>query len=621
MNYLTLENITKSYGPKILFNNINLIINKGDRMALVAKNGTGKTTLLRVLAGTEGSEGENAKILISKDIRTGILEQEPALDDSMTALEAVFHSNNPQIQAIKNYEKSLIENDPLSMNEALARLDELQAWDFEAKIKEILFKLKIDTFLNQRISSLSGGQKKRVALAIMLIDEPDFMILDEPTNHLDLDMIEWLEAYFAARPSLTLFIVTHDRYFLDTVCNTIIELENGKFYRYKGNYAYYLEQKSHRVEVDAATMSKNQKLFTRELEWMRRQPQARTTKAQSRIDDFYDLKDKVTRKVENTDMQIDIKTSWMGSKILELHNVSKQFNDIKLIDNFSYKFKKGERVGIVGQNGAGKSTFLNLITGELMPDGGKVVIGETIQFGHYTQSGMKLRDEKRVIEVITDIAEFIPLEKGQKITASALLERFLFSKEQQQVYVSQLSGGEKRRLYLLTVIMKNPNFLILDEPTNDLDILTLNVLEDFLLNQYNGCLIIVTHDRYFMDKLVEHLFIFEGQGQIKDYNGNYTEYRELKKIEEREIKKTVAITTPSVSNDQRKANDAERKEFKRLEKDIEKLEQQKAVLTAKFNDVSSMSPQDIEKLSLELQQIQEQLEIKEMRWLELSELV
>ncbi len=631
MNYLTLENVTKSYGHKVLFDKISLTINRGDRIALVAKNGTGKTTLLRVLAGTEGSEGESSKILISKEIRTGFLEQEPDLDDNMTALEAVFHSDNLQIQAIKNYEKALLDNDTEGVQKYLTEIDELHAWDFEAKIQEILSKLKIDTFLNQRIGSLSGGQKKRVAMAILLIDEPDFMILDEPTNHLDLDMIEWLEAYFASRPSLTLFVVTHDRYFLDAICNTIIELEGGKFYRYRGSYAYYLEQKALRTDVDAATMGKNQKLFSRELDWMRRQPQARTTKAQSRIDDFHELKDKISKKVETDDMQIDIKTTWLGSKIVEMHHVSKQFNDVKLIENFSYKFKKGERVGIVGQNGAGKSTFINILTGDLPPDSGKVVIGETIQFGHYNQLGMKLKEDKRVIEVITDIADFIPLEKGQKITASALLERFLFTKEQQQVYVSQLSGGEKRRLYLLTVIIKNPNFLILDEPTNDLDILTLNVLEDFLQNQFNGCLIIVTHDRYFMDRLVDHLFIFEGEGKIKDYNGNYTEYRELKKIEDREQKKqstngngqtanTPSVQTASNALDARKANDTERKEFKRLEKEIEKLEQQKAEITDKFND-SNISNKDIEKLSLELSGVLKQLEIKEMRWLELSELV
>ena len=619
MNYLTLENVTKSYGPKILFKNVNLIINRGDRIALVAKNGTGKTTLLRVLNGTEGSEGEAAKIIFAKDLRIGTLEQEPVLVENATALEAVFHSENAQIQAVKNYEKALTENNAADIQKYLEEIDHLQAWDFEAKIKEILSKLKIDGFFNQRVSTLSGGQKKRLALAMLLIDEPDFMILDEPTNHLDLDMIEWLEAYFASRPSLTIFMVTHDRYFLDAVCNKVIELEGGKFYPYKGNYAYYLEQKALRQEVEAATMSKDRKLYSRELDWMRRQPQARTTKAQSRIDVFYDLEDKVSRKVEKDDMKIDIKTTWLGSKIVELHNVSKGFQGRKLIENFSYKFKRGERVGIVGQNGAGKSTLLKLLINEFQPDAGKVVIGDTIQFGYYNQDGMTLKEDRRVIEVIQDIAEFIPLEKGLKITASNLLERFLFTKEQQQVYASQLSGGEKRRLYLLTVIMKNPNFLILDEPTNDLDILTLNVLEEFLLEQYNGCLLIVTHDRYFMDKLVEHLFIFEGDGQIKDYNGNYTEYRELKKIENRQSKGE-SKPTPSVLGTQ-KANDAERKEFKRLEKEIEKFEARKVEIEVKFNDAANLKTDDITKLSKELEDIHNQLEIKELRWLELSEMV
>jgi ABC transport system ATP-binding/permease protein len=618
MNYLTLENVTKSYGPKVLFDRVSLIINKTDRIALVAKNGTGKTTLLRVLAGTEGSEGEQSKIIFAKDIRTGYLEQDPKLPEHLTAIEAVFESENAQIQAIKNYEKAVLDNDPLSIQTYLTEIDELQAWDIEAKVKEILFKLKIDTFLNQVVNTLSGGQKKRLALAKLLIDEPDFLILDEPTNHLDLEMIEWLELYFMARPSLTIFMVTHDRYFLDAVSNHIIELDGGNFYRYRGNYAKYLEQKALRGEVEAATLDKNKKLYSRELEWMRRMPQARTTKAQSRIDGFYEIKDKISGKRDSEDMSIDIKTTWLGSKIVELHNVKKGFGDKNLIKDFSYKFRKGERVGIVGQNGAGKSTLLRLLTGEMMPDGGKVVIGETIAFGYYSQDGIVQKQDKRVIDVITDIAEFIPLEKGQKITAAGLLERFLFTREQQQVYVSQLSGGEKRRLYLLTVIMKNPNFLILDEPTNDLDILTLNVLEEFLETMFKGCLVIVTHDRYFMDRLVEHLFIFEGEGQIKDYNGNYTEYRE-------EIKQLALINkqaaTPSVSKDNRRANDYEKKEFKRLEREIGQLEERKIMLTNKFNDAAKMKPFEIQKLSDDLTEVQKTLENKEMRWLELSEMV
>jgi ABC transport system ATP-binding/permease protein len=623
MNYLTLENVTKSYGPKILFKNVNLIINKGERIALVAKNGTGKTTLLRVLNGSEGSEGENAKIIFAKDIRIGTLEQDPLLPEGATAIEAIFHSENPQTQAIKNYEKALLDDNVEDIQKYLEEIDHLQAWDFEAKIKEVLSKLKIDLFLNQKVSTLSGGQKKRVSLATLLIDEPDFMILDEPTNHLDLLMIEWLEAYFAARPSLTIFMVTHDRYFLDAVCNKVIELDGGNFYPYKGNYAYYLEQKALRQEVEAATMAKDKKLYLRELDWMRRQPQARSTKAQSRIDTFYDLEEKVSGKVEKDAMKIDIKTTWLGSKIVELHNVSKGYQDRKLIENFSYKFRRGERVGIVGENGAGKSTLLKLLTNEIQPDGGKVVIGDTIQFGYYSQDGIILKEDRRVIEVIQDIAEFIPLAKGLKITASNLLERFLFTKEQQQVYASQLSGGEKRRLYLLTVIMKNPNFLILDEPTNDLDILTLNVLEEFLLEQYNGCLLIVTHDRYFMDRLVEHLFIFEGDGEIRDYNGNYTDYRETKKVEDRQAKtgsKPTTSSAPSVSQAQ-KANDAERKEYNRLGKEIEKLESRKAEIENKFNDVANLKGDDITKFSKELEDIHKQLEIKELRWLELSEMV
>ena len=631
MNYLTLENVTKSYGPKTLFKNISLNINRGDRIALFAKNGTGKTTLLRVLAGEEGSEGEQAKIIFAKDIRVGYLEQEPSLPETGSALDAIFASENPQIQAIKNYESALSKDDPLSIQASLEELETLQAWDFEAKIHDILSKLKIDQYLNQNIKTLSGGQRKRVALAKMLIDEPDFLILDEPTNHLDLDMIEWLEAYFMANPSLTLFIVTHDRYFLDAVCNAILELEGGTFYRSRGNYAYFLEQKALRQEVDAATLDKNRKLYTRELDWMRRTPAARTGKAQARIDGFYEIKDKISGKREADDMSIDIKTSWLGSKIVEMHNVGVTFNNRNLFENFDYNFKRGERVGIVGANGAGKSTFLRLLTEELAPTSGKVVVGDTIVFGYYTQDGMIMKQDKRVIEVITDIAEYIPLEKGQKLTAAGLLERFLFSRDQQQVYVSQLSGGEKRRLYLLTIIMKNPNFLILDEPTNDLDIVTLNVLEEFLQTQFNGCLVIVTHDRYFMDKLVDHLFIFEGNGTILDHNGNYTEYRLDAKERERAQNRAdkagkadkiaeKAVNTEGVIQTKR-ATDNERKEFKRLEKEVEKLENRKTEITNQFNDSSKLSSKEIEKLGLELGEVQNQLEIKELRWLELSEMV
>jgi ABC transport system ATP-binding/permease protein len=629
MNYLTLENVTKSYGPKLLFKNVSLIINKGDRIALVAKNGTGKTTLLRVLSGLEGSEGEQAKIIFARDIRIGYLEQDPVVNESATALEAVFESENAQIQAIKNYEKALLENDPLSIQTYLEQIETLQAWDFEAKIKEILFQLKIDRFLNQRVSTLSGGQKKRLALAKLLIDEPDFMILDEPTNHLDLDMIEWLQDYFEARPSLTIFMVTHDRYFLDAVCNSIIELEGGSFYRYRGNYGKYLEQKQLRQEVDSATLDKTRKLYLRELDWMSRTAPARTSKAQSRIDGFYDIKEVVHRKRDNTTMEMDIKTTWMGSKIVELHNASLSFKDLKIVRDFSYKFKRGERIGIVGKNGVGKSTFLKLLTGELIPDGGKVVIGETILFGFYNQDGIKMKEDKRVIEVITDIAEYIPLEKGQKMTAASLLERFLFSREHQQVYVSQLSGGEKRRLYLLTVLMKNPNFLILDEPTNDLDILTLNVLEEFLETIYKGCLVVVTHDRYFMDKLVDHLFVFEGEGEIRDYNGVYLEYRNELRERERaqnrqeraEKAEQKAQNAQNTEGGKRRATDDERREFKRLEKDLEKFETRKTDITNKFNDVSKMTPADIKKLSEELDDVQNQLEIKELRWLELADLI
>ncbi len=615
MQYLLLENVSRSYGEKVLFKNVNLSISKGERIALVAKNGSGKSTLLRVIAGMEGTEGENAKVFISKEIRTAFLNQDPLFDKGITVIEAVFDSVNPVVLAVRDHERALQTDDAVALENSVSRLDDLKAWDAEARIKEILDKLKIRDF-NQVVDEMSGGQKKRLALAKILIDEPDFLILDEPTNHLDLEMIEWLENYLQ-NPSITLFMVTHDRYFLDNVCNEIVELENGNFYIYRGNYSSYLEKKDARMQNEAANYEKTKKLYSRELEWMRRQPQARSTKAKSRIDDFYEIKDKVSNKPKQDEVTIQIQAARLGSKILELHQISKKFGEKVILEPFSYKFKPGERIGIIGPNGTGKSSFLKLITNQIAPDTGKVVVGDTVVFGYYSQDGLYVNEDKMVIDVIRDIAEFIPLEKGFKLTAEALLERFLFPRPQQRVFVSQLSGGEKRRLYLLTVLMKNPNFLILDEPTNDLDILTLNVLQDYLMD-YPGCLIIVTHDRYFMDNMVDHIFILEGEGKVKDYNGSYSEYifekKQKKETVSKDVSEAVQLAEPTVS----KMSYEQRKELNRLEKEIEKLEEKKAEITQKFDD-PGLGHEEILKWSAELEKIQQQLEEKEMRWMELAE--
>ncbi|MEM9990209.1 MAG: ABC-F family ATP-binding cassette domain-containing protein, partial [Bacteroidota bacterium] len=495
MNYLTLENVAKSYGEKTLFEGLNLQVNQGERIALVAKNGAGKTTLLKVIAGVEAAEGETHRIILRKGIRIGWLPQEPEFKAGQSVLEAVFDSDNAQVKAVKAYEEALLLNREADLSAAMLRMEELKAWDIEARLKEILFKFNIKD-LTRPVDVLSGGQKKRLALAKLLIEEPEFLILDEPTNHLDIQMIEWLESYLQ-NPNLTLFMVTHDRYFLNRVCNIIVEIDGGSIHRYVTNYEGFLVKRSARLENQAANLERTQKLFKRELEWMRRQPQARTTKAKSRVDDFYNIKEKAHQKVEETEIKIDMKGARLGSKIVELHYVSKSFGKLQIVKDFDYKFRKNERVGIVGPNGVGKTTFLQLLTKEMRPDSGKVVVGGTVKFGYYTQSGISLSEDKRVIDVITDIAEYIPLEKGAKLTAASLLERFLFSRKQQQHYVRTLSGGERRRLHLLTVLMENPNFLILDEPTNDLDLITLNVLEEFLL-EFPGCVLIVTHDRYFM---------------------------------------------------------------------------------------------------------------------------
>ncbi|HKK76196.1 MAG TPA: ABC-F family ATP-binding cassette domain-containing protein [Saprospiraceae bacterium] len=621
MNYLSLENVSKAYGEKVLFDNISLQISQGQKVALVAKNGSGKSTLMRVIMGKEAPEGETARVEIHNSVRVGFLEQDPDFYPHHTVLEAALDSDNPKIQALKDYEEALLKpEDTQEMQKAVQRMDDLKAWDFEAQVKEVLFKLNISD-MKQVVQYLSGGQKKRLALARLIINAPEFLILDEPTNHLDLDMIEWLEEYLQ-QTNLTLLMVTHDRYFLERICDNIVELDRGTLYRYSGSYGDFLHKKATRHDNEEIELEKAQKLFKKELEWVNRMPKARGTKAKSRVSSFKELKDKLSGVRLEGEMQIDIKGQRLGKKILELQYISKSFGDFKILKDFDYKFKKGERVGIVGPNGVGKTTFLKILTTEIRPDSGKVVVGGNTAFGYYTQSGMNLKEDKRVIDTVTDIAEFIPMAKGQKLTAPQLLERFLFSRKQQQVYVSQLSGGERRRLYLLTVLMTNPNFLILDEPTNDLDIMTLNVLEDFLI-EFPGCVVIVTHDRYFMDKIVDHLFVFEGEGKVRDFNGDYSEYRVLQKeldlekrrkerAEQEERKTEKEAERPGLSYEQRK-------ELNRLEKSISKLETKKEKLHAQFNDTASLTPDRIKELSIELENIKEQIEEKEMQWMELAD--
>ncbi len=626
MNFLTLENITKSYGEKVLFQNISLHIDKGQKIGLIAKNGTGKTTLMRVIAGLEGSEGERAKIVLRKGIRIGWLDQEPKFAPGLDVLSAVLDPANPLVRVVQRYERALAHPEGVQeLQDAIADMDHQNAWSFEAKVKETLFRFRMENF-EQKVDTLSGGQQKRLALVKIILEEPDFLILDEPTNHLDVEMIEWLEDYLQL-PGITLFMVTHDRYFLENVCDSIIELEGGVLRRYSGSYSDYLEKKALREENEATTYERQNKLLKNELDWVRKSPQARTTKAKARVDAYFDRKETNDSLKKKTDeMTLSIKESWLGGKIVELHNVSKAFGSKKLIENFSYKFKRKERIGIVGQNGSGKSTFLELITQLLPPDTGKVVVGDTVSFGHYRQEGIKLGEDRRVIDAVRDIADYIPLEKGKEISAAQMLERFLFSRPQQQVYVSQLSGGERRRLYLLMVLMKNPNFLILDEPTNDLDVLTLSVLEDFL-EDFPGCLVVVTHDRYFMDRLVDHLFVFEGNGVIKDFNGTYAEYRALKRSEtataasnQKAAVSTVPTTVSRQPTTENPLSNTERNEMRKLEKEMASQESRKKLILERFN-ATDLGAEEATKLSAELGQLQDALDTKELRWLELAERV
>jgi len=609
MNFLTLENISKSYGDKLLFSYLSLFINEGQKIGLIARNGAGKTTLLRVIAGLEGSEGENATIQFKKNLRIGYLTQEPDLNPENTVLNEVFSGDHPKLSAVKEYEAALVLHNEDKLQDAMHSMDDLHAWDMEARVKEILSKLSIDDF-QQKVKELSGGQQKKLALAKVLINEPEFLILDVPTNHLDVAMIEWLENYLS-QPNITLLLVTHDRYFLENVCNEIIELDRGKLYKYSGSYSDYLEKKASRAVNDQVTLEKDKKLYLKELDWARRMPQARTTKSKSRLDSFEALKSQLAGKREEGSLQINLKPNRLGSKIVEAHNISKRYDDKVLFKNFSYKFKRLDRIGIIGPNGAGKSSLLYILTGLSMPDSGKVVIGDTVIFGYYTQTGMKLQEDKRVIDVVSAVSDNIPVDKGLSLSAAQLLERFMFPREQQQVYVSQLSGGERRRLYLLTILMANPNFLILDEPTNDLDLVTLNVLEEYL-ETFQGCLLMVSHDRYFMDKLVDHVFVFEGDGHLSDFPGTYSQYREKKSLEQfsDDVK-------ADVSKNQGKASYEEQKELQRVEKDIAKLQKEKAALTAGFS--SEISVEEAQLSSRRLKEIDAKIEEKEMIWLRLAE--
>jgi ABC transport system ATP-binding/permease protein len=620
ISYLQIEHLTKSFGDLLLFEDISFGISDNQRIALIAKNGMGKTTLLNILAGKE--DYDSGTISFRRGLRIGYLEQSPAFPENLSVIDACLQSDNEVVRTIALYEHAMISEDHSNLPEIINRMDLLKAWDYEARIKQVLGKLKIVDF-EQKIGELSGGQLKRVALANVLISEPDLLILDEPTNHLDLEMVEWLEE-FLIRSTMSLLMVTHDRYFLDRVCTDIIEIDQHQLFQYSGNYTYYLEKRADRVENFNTETARAVNLYRKELEWMRRQPQARATKAKSRIERFYDIEDRASKRINNDSVQLDVKASYLGSKIFEAKYISKSYGDLKILDQFYYCFSRYEKLGIVGKNGTGKSTFLKILLGEVKPDGGSVDVGETVSFGYYSQDGLAFDEQMKVIDVVRDIAEEVHLGNGRKMSVSQFLQHFLFTPETQYNYVYKLSGGEKRRLHLCTVLMRNPNFLVLDEPTNDLDIVTLNILEEYL-QSFKGCVIVVTHDRYFMDKVVDHLLVFKGNAAIKDFPGNYTQYRdfeELNAAEERRQTVKKAENKPVTQTDvvvKKKMSYKEKQEFESLEKEIPQLEAEKALIEERLS-LGASSPEEIMKDSARYSALNDIIDEKTMRWLELSEL-
>ncbi|MBT5858517.1 MAG: ABC-F family ATP-binding cassette domain-containing protein [Flavobacteriales bacterium] len=623
MNLISVESLAKDYGERVLFEDLSFGLSRGNKMALVANNGTGKSSLLKIIAGKDVSSA--GEVTQRKGIEIGYLSQNSDFDKSLTIQQLVESAQSRVSKIIADYEKAVEKqtNDFSEVNqnkveELTLLMDQYSAWDYERRIKQILSKFKI-TDLSQKVGKLSGGQKKRLSLSLLLIDEADVLLLDEPTNHLDVEMIEWLEKYLSQQ-KITLLMVTHDRYFLENVCNHILELENGQLYHHKGNYSYFLEKREERESNFDVEIQKAGKLMKKELEWVRRSPKARTTKSKSRLQSFEKIKEKANSGRKKSELRLEVKMSRVGGKILELKNIRKSYGDLCILDGFDYTFKKGERIGILGSNGVGKSTFLNILTGKEQADSGKVNVGETIVYGYFSQGGIEIKEDKRVIEVLKDIADVIILANGSKISASQMLEHFMFTPDMQYTYVSKLSGGEKRRLYLLTVLMKNPNFLILDEPTNDMDLLTLTKLEEFLM-EFKGCLIIVSHDRYFMDKLTDHMFVFKGGGVIDDFYGNYSDFREKQKEEEKELKSVKKEKFSSVKNEEkRKVSYKEKYEYEQLEKEIATLEKEKEELEESLLS-PTISVEDIIENSKRLSEVTNQIDEKSFRWMELDELM